>query len=89
MGGAGYAGTVGDWVDACNGLSAAPNARGYFEKNFSPFAVSASPGSEGLFTGYYEPELRASRTRHGIYQTPVYGLPPDLINVDLGAFRAA
>jgi membrane-bound lytic murein transglycosylase A len=42
---------------------------------------------EGLFTGYYEPELRGSRRRHGPYQTPLYREPGDLIQVDLGAFR--
>ncbi len=44
-------------------------------------------GGKGLFTGYYEPLLRGSRTRHGAYRTPVYGLPDDLVQVDLGAFR--
>lgn len=87
MGGAGYAGTVGDWVEACNELSAETDARGFFEKNFKPFAISVSGEKAGLFTGYYEPELRASRTKHGGYQTPVYGVPSDLVNVDLGAFR--
>ena len=85
MGGAGYAGTVGDWVQACNGLAGASNPRRFFETNFKPFAISFSGRRTGLFTGYYEPELRASRTRHGVYQTAVYGVPSDLITVDLGA----
>ncbi len=89
MGGTGYAGTVGDWVEACNGLSGASGARAFFEKNFTPFAISVSGNPNGLFTGYYEPELRASRTKHGTYQTPAYGLPPDLISIDLGQFRDA
>lgn len=87
MGGAGYAGTIGDWVEACNGLSAATDAREFFERNFKPFAISVSGGKTGLFTGYYEPELRASHTKHDGYQTPVYGVPSDLVTVDLGAFR--
>lgn len=85
MGGAGYAGTVGDWVEACNQLSAASNAHEFFEKNFTPYAVGAE--RMGLFTGYYEPELRASRTQHDVYRIPVFGLPPDLVSVDLGNFR--
>lgn len=85
MGGAGYAGTVGDWVEACNQLSSASNAREFFERNFTPFAVVAA--GKGLFTGYYEPELRASRVKHGAYQIPVFGLPSDLVSVDLGKFR--
>jgi membrane-bound lytic murein transglycosylase A len=82
MGGAGYAGTAGDWRAAC--ADASGDARGIFEKDFVPFAVS---GGDGLFTGYYEPQIRGSRTRRGVYQTPVYGLPPDLVRVDLGQFN--
>ena len=79
MGGVGYAGTVGDWRAVC----AAPQTPDFLETNFVPFAVS---GSDGLFTGYYEGEIAASRTRHGIYQTPVHGLPDDLVRVELGTF---
>lgn len=85
MGGSGYAGTVGDWVEACNQLSGTSNAREFFERNFTPFAVVAA--GKGLFTGYYEPELRASRIRHDAYRIPVFGLPSDLVSVDLGKFR--
>jgi membrane-bound lytic murein transglycosylase A len=85
--GASYAGSVGDWLGACAAAPAsaasAHTARAYFETWFAPAAI----GGEGLFTGYYEPELRASRTRHGAYQTPIYGLPGDLVSVDLGSFK--
>jgi len=84
--GAGYAGTVGDWRAVCT--SATGEARNFFEKNFTPFAVSGGEAQNtGLFTGYYEPEIRGSRTRHGVYQTPVYGLPSDLVRADLGLFN--
>jgi len=87
MGGAGYAGSVGDWLGACaaapSSASSARSARAWFETWFTPVAI----GGDGLFTGYYEPELRASRTRHGAFQTPIYGLPSDLVSVDLGLFR--
>ncbi len=89
MGGAGYAGTVGDWRGVCADAESAKDARAFFESDFTPVQISAGSVREGLFTGYYEPELRASRTRHGAYRTPVYGLPPDLISVDLGKFRDA
>lgn len=75
-----YAGTAGDWQKVCARISGDP--RRFFEDNFTPYAI----GGDGLFTGYYEPEIRASRTRHGAFQTPVYGLPADLIRVDLGQF---
>jgi membrane-bound lytic murein transglycosylase A len=40
-----------------------------------------------LFTGYYEPELSASRTRHDRYQSPIYGVPLNLVMANLGDFR--
>ncbi|HEX4637767.1 MAG TPA: murein transglycosylase A [Rhizomicrobium sp.] len=83
MGGAGYAGTVGDWRQVC--AAANGDARRFFETNFTPFAVG---GAQSLFTGYYEPEIRGSRGRQGAFQTPVYGLPSDLVRVDLGQFNA-
>ncbi|MDE1986895.1 MAG: murein transglycosylase A [Alphaproteobacteria bacterium] len=89
MGGAGYAGTAADWRAPCQ---AAQNqktgaARAFFQQWFVPVEISAGRVENGLFTGYYEPQLRASRSRHGRFQTPVYGVPDDLISVDLGAFR--
>jgi membrane-bound lytic murein transglycosylase A len=87
MSGAGYAGSVSDWLGACaavpSSASSAHAARDYFETWFTPVAIVG----QGLFTGYYEPELRASRTRHGAFQTPIYGMPDDLVSVDLGLFR--
>jgi membrane-bound lytic murein transglycosylase A len=81
MSGAGYAGTAADWRDVC--MRAGGDAKIFFEQNFTPFAVG---GGDGLFTGYFEPEIRGSRTRQGAYQTPVHGLPPDLVRADLGRF---
>jgi membrane-bound lytic murein transglycosylase A len=75
-----YAGTVGDWQKVC--ANEAGDPRNFFEKNFTPYRL----GGEGLFTGYYEPEIRGSRLRHDAFQTPVYGVPRDLIRVDLGEF---
>jgi membrane-bound lytic murein transglycosylase A len=84
MGGAGYAGSVGDWRPACT-AAAGGEARDFFARNFTPYAVQ---GGEALFTGYYEPEIRGSRRRQGAFQTPVYGLPSDLVRADLGQFNA-
>jgi membrane-bound lytic murein transglycosylase A len=77
---ANYAGTAADWQKVC--VREAGDPRTFFEKNFTPYAFAG----KGLFTGYYEPEIRGSRTRQGAYQTPVYGLPSDLIQVDLSPF---
>jgi membrane-bound lytic murein transglycosylase A len=82
MGGAGFGGTLADWRAVCD--ADAGDARGFFESRFTPYAVGPDEG--GLFTGYYEPELLASPMRGGEYQTPIYGLPSDLIQVNLGTF---
>ena len=82
-----------DWVAPCAALSSVPahdddSARQFFERYFQPYAASGDNGSDGLFTGYYEAELRGSATRLGPYQTPLYARPRDMIAVDLGLFKA-
>ncbi len=79
-----YAGTMADWQPLCAKAleTRSGDARQFFERNFTPYAI----GGEALFTGYYEPEISGSRSRHDAFQTPVYGLPSDLISVDLGRF---
>jgi membrane-bound lytic murein transglycosylase A len=90
MGENAYAGTVGDWQTVCRMLPAsadADTARGFFESRFTPVEVRRTDGRGALFTGYYEPELSVSRTRHGKFQTPLYGVPQNLVTADLGSFR--
>lgn len=93
MGGAGYAGTAGDWQAVCDAVPSGRldknAARAWFEAWFRPIRISAGNAADGLFTGYYEPELKASRTKRGPYRIPVYGLPKDLVSVDLGRFRGS
>jgi membrane-bound lytic murein transglycosylase A len=88
----GIAGTAGDWKGICEAAAQVPAgrpeaARTFFESRFQPFSASADGDSEGLFTGYYEPLLQGSRTRSDRYRVPLYIRPPDLVMVDLGAFR--
>jgi membrane-bound lytic murein transglycosylase A len=85
-------GQAGDWREPCAALAAVPAGdhaavRAVLERWFVPFVASNNGDTAGLFTGYYEPELRGSRTRGGRYTVPLYGRPADLITVDLGAFR--
>jgi len=72
-------GHAGDWFEACRAAFHVAKgddaARVYFEAYFVPVTISAN-GSEGLFTGYYEPEMKGSLTRHGPYQTPILSFPP-------------
>ena len=39
---------------------------------------------EGTITGYYEPVLKGSRKQSTAFHVPVYGVPDDLLVVDLG-----
>lgn len=85
----GYAGTVADWKASCTAAKAVAPAksRAFFEQWFTPVALTAGRVKDGRFTGYYEPEISVSRSKHGAFQTPVYGRPDDLVTVDLGSFR--
>jgi membrane-bound lytic murein transglycosylase A len=59
-------------------------ARRFFEINFTPYLLSNSDNSsEGLITGYYEPLLRGSRKPSGRYRYPLYGVPDDLLVIEL------
>lgn len=54
----------------------APVARGFFEEHFCPVLID--DGTPAMFTGYYEPELNASRTKTPMFRYPIYAIPDDL-----------
>ena len=87
--GAGRFGRAADWRPVCSEARAsAGRARKFFERNFVPVRVTTGNGDpNGLITGYFEPELRGSRTRDARYNVPLYKRPPELITVDLSRFR--
>ena len=59
-------------------------ARRFFESSLTPYQlVDAEGREEGLITGYYEPLLRGSRKPSARYRHPVFGVPDDLLVVDL------
>jgi membrane-bound lytic murein transglycosylase A len=72
---------VGDWQPFCQALAQDPDhARVAIETMLVPYRVlSRVRGEQGLFTGYYEPIVQASRIQHGPYQHPIYKKPDDLI----------
>jgi membrane-bound lytic murein transglycosylase A len=58
--------------------------RRFFENRFIPYAIRNADGNaEGLVTGYYEPLIRGSLKQDGTYRFPVYGVPDDLLNIDV------
>lgn len=65
----------------------ADQLRKYIGEKYFVYKSNGSNGSgEVLFTGYYEPFLEGSLLKRDIYKYPVYGIPPDLISVDLSLF---
>jgi len=61
-------------------------ARTFFEQYFQPYQATQEDGSaEGMVTGYYEPLLKGDRTRSQQARFPLYGVPDDLITVDLAS----
>ncbi len=60
--------------------------RAFFETRFVPHRVTTTDGNDtGLVTGYYEPLLQGSRTSAPSYRVPLYGVPDDLLVVDLAS----
>jgi membrane-bound lytic murein transglycosylase A len=49
-------------------------------------AIGQSHAGDVLFTGYYEPLLRASRVQTSEYTTPVHPKPLDMVKIDLSPF---
>jgi membrane-bound lytic murein transglycosylase A len=90
--GSSTAGTAGDWLAPCaaaNAVELTDQAalHSYFETWFQPWQAGNNGDSQGLFTGYYQPELRGARQRDEVYATPLLRRPPDLVTVDLRLFR--
>lgn len=89
------AGRRADWEDVCRKMAALPqktaDIRAFFEAGFTPVSVTDETqnegAGEGLFTGYYEPEMTGSRAPRGSTSVPLLEKPADLISIDLGDFR--
>ncbi|HYP68252.1 MAG TPA: MltA domain-containing protein [Thiobacillaceae bacterium] len=58
----------------------------FFEENFLPYSVASADNSlDGTITGYYEPVIKGDRIPSEGARFPVYGVPNDLIAVDMGS----
>jgi membrane-bound lytic murein transglycosylase A len=82
-------GSRADWRQVCAAarkvsLHRVGVARHFFTDKFRPFRVLNADGTgEGVITGYYEPLLSGSRKPSSRYRYPIYGVPEDLLVVDL------
>lgn len=84
-------GRVSDWLSICADAALIrpgnrTEARYFFESRFTPYLARNIAKSSGLFTGYYEPELRGAWQQSPVYRYPIYARPKDLVSVDLGKF---
>ncbi|MDP5280637.1 murein transglycosylase A [Sphingomonas sp. DG1-23] len=74
-----------DWAESCRGAANWParDARAFFVRYFETVQIG---DGKAFATGYYEPEIHGCRTRRAGCEVPIYGVPGDLIDVDLGLF---
>ncbi len=79
-----FGGKAKDWRQVCEAALVAHDARAFFEAEFQPSVVSDAVQLEGLFTGYFEPEVEGTRQASPDHPVPVYRKPDDLV-----AFTAA
>ncbi len=78
-----------EWWLFCKGLdekSSSEDVRSYLENNLIAYLVSSKGDEQGTFTGYYEASLMGSMKKTERYSVPIYGLPANLLRIDLSAF---
>jgi membrane-bound lytic murein transglycosylase A len=80
--------TTGDMLGMLSALvDTASNATNWSQEVCERFRVYRAVLPQPLLvTGYYEPELAASRAQTARFRYPLYRTPDDLVDVDLGQF---
>ncbi len=68
------------FVKTCSLADSVKDGKTFFEENFTPFVALSE---ESLATGYYEPTLEGSYTKSDQFPYAVYGVPDDLIKIEL------
>ncbi len=84
------------WSEVCSKAQAtsARNAESFFKENLVPWKITRlitdprtgairEERTDGLITGYYEPLLKAVKTKSDTHFTPILSTPEDLIVVDM------
>jgi membrane-bound lytic murein transglycosylase A len=75
-----FGGSRPSWLESSREALAASDARQFFEAFFSPYRVRDADRTDGLFTGYFEPEVAGSRTASATFSVPIYRRPADLVS---------
>jgi membrane-bound lytic murein transglycosylase A len=68
-------GTFADWAPACAASATVTDPRSFFEIHFAPVELATPTDSEGLLTGYYEPEISVRRVPDRTYSEPILAKP--------------
>ncbi len=78
------------WKQVCAGTELVDKndseaQRKFYEDKLAPFQIFNPDGTEnGVITGYYEPLLKGSRSKTERYRYPLYAVPDDMLEIDLG-----
>ncbi|AZL15429.1 murein transglycosylase A [Rickettsiales endosymbiont of Stachyamoeba lipophora] len=75
------AGSMADWHPLCERAEFIEHKhlqKEFLENNFTPYLVKSSKGNKGLFTGYYESDIRGSLVKTSKFKHPIYYSPPDI-----------
>ncbi len=75
-----FGGSPEDWRTVCSEAVKSDAARIFFETFFVPCRVIDPVKPDGLFTGYFEPEVQGSLARTEAFHVPIYSVPPDLVS---------
>jgi membrane-bound lytic murein transglycosylase A len=83
-----YGGSRAAWLTVCRKASIAKHARKFFETELTPLRVHDADRPDGLFTGYFEPEVLGSRAPSKKFPVPIYAKPKDLVALDAAQQKA-
>jgi membrane-bound lytic murein transglycosylase A len=71
--------------EICDAARSAENPDTFLREHLVPYRIATPKGeTTGLMTGYYEAQVRGSMIRDDRYRYPLYGVPDDLVRVELG-----
>jgi membrane-bound lytic murein transglycosylase A len=76
-----------DWASLCSALIAGNPALDIKALLAAELQAVQVANGKALNTGYYEAQLDGALAPGGAFTTPLYKRPPELVDLDLGAFR--
>jgi membrane-bound lytic murein transglycosylase A len=68
-----------DWLPVISAAQTAKNPRQFWLENFTCYSVKEHGDPQGLFTGYFEPEVEGSRSLQPDLTVPIYRKPNNLV----------